>query len=419
MPPEHAATPRGRRGPKLPAWMRRHAPTDGSIELAIIVGVYVPSKAHELYDGRAGFRRFAPASAAVGLRIDYFALSWVGFELEGVAMPTRARGGGRALVSGFRGGLALRPPWRLTPVLSGGVGVLAVTSQERVVGDDYDPSFHLGGGLQYFATRHLALRIDARDNITNRRAVGGRPTHHPEVLLAITGRFGPRAPAHDRPLPPTVPVDHDGDRIADAFDHCPRHAGPTPDGCPRSDRDDDGFIDDADGCPDVFGQPPTGCPTPIDEDGDGLVGDADLCPAIRGTSVDGCPVVVPERPTTEIGPELAELEGVLSGVTFDNGKDTLTPAGRATLSRVADALQSNPGVRVELVGHTDDRGSESVNRSLSERRARTVMQALVDRGVAADRLRARGAGGDEPIASNATAAGRATNRRVELIVLRD
>ncbi len=408
-----------RRRVALPAWLRQHAPRPDAIELSLVGGVFLPSGAHELYDGSVGFRRLARVAPSVGARIDYFALPWFGFELEGTAIPTRVRGGGRALLAGFRGGLVLRLPWRLAPFVVGGVGALAVSSGSDVLGDDIDESFHVGGGVQFFVNQWFALRLDGRDHISHRRGVGGGPTHQPEVLAAVTLRLG-GTPTRDTAAPPAVPADHDGDRIADAYDHCPNYAGPLPHGCPQSDRDADGIIDDVDACADTVGAAPSGCPTPIDDDGDGLLAPADHCPAVRGSPTsDGCPVETPATAHSAIPPALADLEGVLVDVGFASGDDKLTVPARTTLSRVADALQASPGVRVEIVGHTDDRGDAAANRSLSARRADAVVRALVDRGVAAERLVARGAGGDEPIATNATKQGRATNRRVELVILRE
>lgn len=418
MPPDATTHATARRRAALPAWLRQHAPGPDAIELSLVGGVFVPSAAHELYDGRVGFRPLARAAPSVGARIDYFALPWFGFELEGTAMPTRIRGGGRALLAGFRGGLVLRLPWRLAPFVVGGVGALAVSSGADALGDDLDESFHVGGGLQFFVNRWFAIRLDGRDHISHRRDVGGGPTHQPEVLAAVTLRLGGAA-TRDRAAPPDVPADHDGDRLADAYDHCPNHPGPLPHGCPQSDRDDDGVVDDVDACADTAGVAPSGCPTPTDDDGDGLVVPDDRCPAVRGSPTDGCPIEAPVRVHEAISPALADLEGVLVGVAFATGEDKLTVPARATLSRVADALQANPGVRVEIVGHTDDRGDAITNRRLSARRADAVVRALVERGVAAERLVARGAGGDEPIATNATAQGRAINRRVELTILRD
>lgn len=85
------------------------------------------------------------------------------------------------------------------------------------------------------------------------------------------------------------------------------------------------------------------------------------------------------------------------------------------LNGVGEDLQTYPGVSVVIVGHTDDEGKASYNRDLSLRRAKSVARYLVSRGVEADRMRYAGKGEEEPIATNATAEGKARNRRVEFI----
>lgn len=104
----------------------------------------------------------------------------------------------------------------------------------------------------------------------------------------------------------------------------------------------------------------------------------------------------------------------LSGPHFAYDKDTLTAQGRAKVRAVAAALNKHPNRQVEVIGYTDAMGTEEHNLRLSERRAYTVMRALVEDGVAARRIRARGYGETNPVASNATAEGRAQNRRVEV-----
>jgi outer membrane protein OmpA-like peptidoglycan-associated protein len=108
---------------------------------------------------------------------------------------------------------------------------------------------------------------------------------------------------------------------------------------------------------------------------------------------------------------------VLEGVTFDNDTAHLTLRSRATLDRVAQSLNSQPDVRVEVAGHTDSRNTDAYNLKLSEARSAAVCAYLVDQGVASSRLKEMGFGESNPIADNKTAAGRATNRRVELIRL--
>jgi OmpA-OmpF porin, OOP family len=105
----------------------------------------------------------------------------------------------------------------------------------------------------------------------------------------------------------------------------------------------------------------------------------------------------------------------LGDVLFDTGQSTLKPGAVATLDRLASFMQSNPQTRLVIEGHTDSTGSVSFNDELSQRRADAVATALIERGVPASSLRATGKGESLPVASNATAAGRQQNRRVEII----
>ena len=102
-------------------------------------------------------------------------------------------------------------------------------------------------------------------------------------------------------------------------------------------------------------------------------------------------------------------------ILFATGRSDISPASDAILIRVAAAVSSVPGIPVEIVGHTDNEGRAVTNQELSEARANAVLERLVELGVARSRLSARGAGEDEPIASNATASGRQQNRRIEFI----
>jgi outer membrane protein OmpA-like peptidoglycan-associated protein len=104
----------------------------------------------------------------------------------------------------------------------------------------------------------------------------------------------------------------------------------------------------------------------------------------------------------------------LTGVLFDFDKATLKPESDAVLQQVGGLMSRNGGLRLEVQGHTDAVGSDAYNQPLSEARARSVVVWLTQRGVAANRLTARGYGKTRPIASNDTDAGRAQNRRVEI-----
>lgn len=103
-------------------------------------------------------------------------------------------------------------------------------------------------------------------------------------------------------------------------------------------------------------------------------------------------------------------------VLFSTGSYTLSAAAEAALSRVAYNLKQFPNTDVTVVGYTDNTGSEQLNQTLSLERAQSVVNYLENRGIAASRLKAVGEGWNNPIASNATAAGRAQNRRVEIYI---
>lgn len=105
-----------------------------------------------------------------------------------------------------------------------------------------------------------------------------------------------------------------------------------------------------------------------------------------------------------------------NSVLFQTGKSSLSAAAEAGLSKVAYNLKQFPETDVTIVGYTDNTGSEAVNQKLSLERAQSVMNYLISQGIPADRLKAEGDGWNNPIASNATAEGRAQNRRVELYI---
>ena len=104
------------------------------------------------------------------------------------------------------------------------------------------------------------------------------------------------------------------------------------------------------------------------------------------------------------------------GIHFDTGKSDVKAESKAALDEVAKLLSGDPALKLLVVGHTDSVGQIDANMKLSEARAAAVVQALVkEYGVAAGRLKARGAGPIAPVATNRTDEGRARNRRVELV----
>ncbi len=104
-------------------------------------------------------------------------------------------------------------------------------------------------------------------------------------------------------------------------------------------------------------------------------------------------------------------------INFDTDKSTLRPDSQAAIAEIRTLLDSDAGLKVSIEGHTDNTGSADRNRQLSSERARSVLDALVGLGIAPSRLSAKGFGPDKPLADNADEAGRAKNRRVELVKL--
>lgn len=124
------------------------------------------------------------------------------------------------------------------------------------------------------------------------------------------------------------------------------------------------------------------------------------------------PVAAPE-PAPAPAPAPRKL--VLEGVNFDHDKATLRKDAHPILDKMAATLNEWGDVKVEIAGYTDSTGAAKYNQKLSERRANAVRTYLIEKGVAADRLTAKGFGETHPVATNKTADGRFQNRRVELV----
>ena len=130
-------------------------------------------------------------------------------------------------------------------------------------------------------------------------------------------------------------------------------------------------------------------------------------PAPAPAPVEQAPVERP-APQTKI---------ILEGTNFDFDKATLRPAGKAKLDENVKVLTTYPDINVEIAGYTDSIGTAKYNMGLSKRRAATVKKYLESKGIADSRMTSKGFGETHPIASNKTAAGRAKNRRVEILIL--
>ena len=205
--------------------------------------------------------------------------------------------------------------------------------------------------------------------------------------------------------------DTDGDGIADPDDECPTEAGTAAmNGCP--DADGDGVKDSEDNCPNEAGPAANnGCPYQ-DKDNDGVLDKDDECPEVAGTVANnGCPEV-----TVEV---LEEINVQVRSVLFDLNKATIRPESQETLNQVAETMKEYSNTRFLIEGHTDSTGSDKYNMELSDKRAASVREYLTSQGIPADRLSSQGFGETRPVASNATAAGRQKNRRVELSLIEE
>ncbi|MDO6473714.1 OmpA family protein [Maribacter sp. 1_MG-2023] len=200
--------------------------------------------------------------------------------------------------------------------------------------------------------------------------------------------------------------DADGDGVADKDDACPNEAGLAAlAGCP--DADGDGVADKDDACPNEAGPAENkGCPWP-DRDGDGVLDKDDLCPDTVGTVANkGCPEL------TEAVQQA--LNNYAKTILFDTGKSSIKAESTAVMVDIIGILKEYPNSKFTVEGHTDSVGSEKLNQSLSESRALSVKEFLVNQGIEEFRLSAVGYGEEKPIATNNTSNGRRANRRVEI-----
>jgi outer membrane protein OmpA-like peptidoglycan-associated protein len=215
-------------------------------------------------------------------------------------------------------------------------------------------------------------------------------------------------------------ADRDGDGVPDKTDACPGQPEDfdgfaDTDGCPDPDNDGDGILDIDDDCPnqaedfDGF-QDTDGCPDP-DNDGDGILDVNDKCPDVAENfnnfeDTDGCPDEAPVKIPT------------LAHINFKFGTAEISGADPIpVLDEVARIMKENPSMKVKVTGHTDNIGSEEANNRLSMRRAQTVRDYLVKKGVDSNRFVLEGMGESEPIDTNDTELGRARNRRIEFSII--
>jgi OOP family OmpA-OmpF porin len=318
-------------------------------------------------------------------------------------------------------------------------------------------NFRITPGFSFFvqAGQHMLFRNDARlDGIAGpQNGWFNKYDQYLQYSSGVTVNFGKAKDADGDGVPdrkdkcpdtPTgvkvdengCPVDTDGDGVADYQDKCPDVKGiASLQGCP--DADNDGVADNDDKCPNTpagVKVDASGCP--LDADGDKVPDYLDKCPNTpAGAQVDanGCPLDrdgdgvpdfqdrCPDRagPASNKGcPEIkAEQKKVLNEATkyiqFDFDKATLKPSSNARLDQMVQILNEYPDYSLSIAGHTDSQGADDYNLRLSYDRAASARKYMLDKGIPAERIEARGYGETKPIADNKTKAGQALNRRVD------
>lgn len=345
------------------------------------------------------------------------------------------------------------------PYLFAGPGFLANNSESGL-------NFDLGLGAKYYFSPATALYVDAGylNGIETTRAA---KTVRDNILKATVGLefdFGKAKDSDmdgvsdnkdqcaDTPAGVNVdekgcPVDTDGDGVADHIDDCPNAPGLTSlKGCP--DKDKDGVADKNDACPDVAGLVALkGCPDtdgdgvvdkddkcpdtkrgakvdasgcPLDSDKDGVIDSEDECPTVAGPKDNkGCPIKEPEK-KKEITADQIEIQNIkVTPVHFVSDKTYLTDYSKGVIEKLLKTLNSNSAYNVNVYGHADSQGSDEYNYKLSQTRIKTVVDYLVSKGIAADRIIQQKAFGEaKPIATNDTEEGRLQNRRVEFEIFK-
>ena len=203
--------------------------------------------------------------------------------------------------------------------------------------------------------------------------------------------------------------DADGDGIADKDDACPNAKGTKENkGCP--DTDGDGVVDKDDKCVSQAGPAANaGCPWP-DTDGDSILDKDDKCPNEAGVASEGgCPEIISNE--AQMG-----MNSFAKAILFHTEKATFKAGVTKELDGMLAIMNKFPLSEFAVKGYTDTTGSVSGNLKLSDKRANAVKNYLVENGIDASRLTAKGYGQDSPIDTNDTRDGRANNRRVEVKV---
>jgi outer membrane protein OmpA-like peptidoglycan-associated protein len=354
------------------------------------------------YVDGASFHEQLNGAIEFGARVARPFFPWLVPELELAMAPTSSSAPGTmvtASVFWFEPRLHVRfellPHHQVQPFLLVGAGASIAASSARmtydsgVVGDGY-----AGGGVRFDTQRGVTLRLDARLDLIP--SITNGVTLEADFGFGLEFHVGEHRPAPRHIFTP--PPDRDNDGIPDAKDKCPDRP-----------EDKDGFQDE-DGCPD------------IDNDNDRVLDIADKCPNVPETyngfeDEDGCPDTVPA--------DVDALRGTIEGLLYADGETAVRDSAEPSLKKIASVMAAHKGIRVVLMGYTDDReakqfaGSDAVdltqaNADLSHARADAVRIELEKLGVGSGRIDVEGHGTEDPVGDNETPRGRLANRRVEI-----
>jgi OmpA-OmpF porin, OOP family len=315
----------------------------------------------------------------------------------------------------------------ISPFLTAGIGAGYYTGKFGA----YVP---VGAGVQFNFSGISYMFLQSQYRFTLDKKVAKDNLFYSLGFAQSLSAIAPKEEVIELPAPPVV-LDKDGDGIADANDKCPDVAGlASMNGCP--DTDGDGITDADDKCPTVAGLAKyNGCPIP-DTDGDGVNDEEDRCISVKGFArYQGCPipdtdgdgvndeddkcVSVKGTAANQGCPEISKavvdrINYAAKNVFFETGSYKLLPKSNTALNEVVKLLKSDETLMLDVSGHTDSKGDEAKNQTLSENRAKAVKDYLVSKGIADSRLESAGYGSSKPVGDNNTAAGRAQNRRTEL-----
>jgi len=271
---------------------------------------------------------------------------------------------------------------KITPFVKAGAGYEFVSS-ERTPRNEDGVVLDAGAGLKFaiapaWSLKAEALYIAKVDNRFNHYADNNLVT-----MIGLSYAFGGEKPQVVPETPAVVAEpqekDSDGDGIYDALDKCPNTPANTTVNI-------------------------EGCPISLDDDHDGVLNENDICPntpAGEAVNVEGCPLTVNLH------------------INFENDSAAILASSNAKIDKYADFLKAHTNYSAKIVGYTDSRGSAAYNKKLSQRRAKAVVAALIQRGVSPEQLSAEGMGEANPVATNKTAEGRAQNRRIEAELTRN